>query len=129
MRDKIQRFMAGRYGQDELNRALLIAALVCMALSMLWRPFYSLALVFLVFEIFRMLSRNFGARSRERSLYVETKRKVVAKFKESKNLLFGTKTHKIYRCKNCHQQIRVPRGKGKIVITCPKCKTEFVKRT
>jgi ribosomal protein L37AE/L43A len=43
--------------------------------------------------------------------------------------LVGTKTHKYYRCTHCRQLIRVPRGKGKICISCPKCRTEFIKRT
>ncbi|HIW21835.1 MAG TPA: zinc-ribbon domain-containing protein [Candidatus Dorea intestinavium] len=118
MREKLQRFMIGRYGQDELNRTLNISALICIVLSFFIRPFYYLALLLLIYEIFRSLSRNFAARSKE-----------LGHYKEIKNLLFGTKTHKIFRCKNCHQQIRVPRGKGKISITCPKCKHQFIKRT
>jgi len=122
MRERLERFMIGRYGQDPLNRILLIAAMVLIVASMFWRPFYSLAFILMIITIFRMMSRNIGARQREYEFFAE-------KTREGKNLLFGTKTHKIFRCPRCHQQIRIPRGKGKIMITCPKCHQEFKKRT
>ena len=37
--------------------------------------------------------------------------------------------HRYFDCPKCRQPVRVPRGKGKIMITCPKCKERFQRKT
>ncbi len=127
----IRKFMYGRYGLDQFTRALIVIALLLSVLGSFGR---NPILVYgsylpIAYALFRTFSKNITKRERENVLYCT----VINSFKKFvinlKNLFFGTKTHKYYQCNHCKQTIRVPRGKGKICITCPKCKTEFVKKT
>lgn len=131
MREKIARFMAGRYGVDQLNRFLLAAALACMVVSILFRNgFFNLAaIVWLVLSYYRMLSKNHGARYKENAVYLKYSAKVKGFFKRQVSYVKQSKDFHIYKCPSCKQKIRIPRGKGKISITCPKCKAEFVKKS
>ena len=129
MREKIQRFMIGRDGVDALGKFLLGAVVVLWAINLFAnsRILYSWALLLMVYAYFRMFSRNTTKRYQENAKFLQIKNKVVAKFKSEKSQLKQRKTHHIYRCPTCRQKIRIPRGKGRICITCPKCKTEFTK--
>ena len=115
--------MLGRYGSDKLNMWILGAGFICSILS-IFIPFYGAQMVLstcstilLVWAIFRMLSRNTYKRYQENSRFLA----MLERFKD--------KNHKYFRCPRCRQQVRVPKGKGKIMITCPKCKTKFKKRS
>lgn len=129
MREKLQRFMIGRYGVDALGRFLLGAVVVLWAINLFVNSkiLYSWALLLMVYAYFRMFSRNTTKRYQENVKFLQIKNKVVARFKSEKSQLKQRKTHHIYRCPTCKQKIRIPRGKGRICITCPKCKTEFTK--
>ncbi|MBQ4259107.1 MAG: hypothetical protein IJB84_02445 [Lachnospiraceae bacterium] len=133
MRDKLQRFMWGRYGNDRFNQFLMITAMVLWLLSLFVRgSFYTLALVVMVYAYFRMFSRNIAKRSAENQWYLRHEMKVrsfLAKKKGQFTRVNADKTHRIYQCPNCKQKIRVPRGRGKIAITCRKCGNEFVRRS
>lgn len=129
MRDRMMRFMAGRYGNDPLNQALMAVALVLILASMFWAPLYTVALLPLVWGIFRMFSRNIEKRRDEGLLFERGKGRVIHFFKSTKNLLVGTKTHRYFRCPGCKQQMRVPRGRGQVSIHCPKCGADFQKKT
>ena len=119
----LRNFMVGRYGTDKLNMAILGAGLIACLLSMFIRfPLVNLLLTLLSYAlmgwaIFRSLSRNVYKRYQEKSRYL--------------NLLnrFKAKEHRYFSCPRCRQSVRVPRGKGKIAITCPKCKEKFIKKT
>ena len=116
-------FMAGRYGTDRLNMTILGAGLAASFLSVLIsNPKLDLLLVFLsyglmIWAIFRSLSRNTYKR------YLEN-RNFLQFFDRLKD-----RDHRYFNCPKCHQMVRVPRGKGKISITCPKCREKFVKKT
>lgn len=130
MREKLQRFMWGRYGNDQLNRFLMIIVLVFLVLSMIFRgPFYFLALAALIYSYFRMFSRNIAKRSAENQWYLKKSMKARGFFQKKKRELSQRKQYHIYKCPNCKQKIRVPRGRGRIAITCRKCGTEFVKKS
>ena len=123
LRTALQRFMAGRYGTDRLNMAILCAGLAFSLLASLL-PGAVLKLtcttasyVLMCFAIFRTLSRNIYKR-------YEENRKFMLFFQKIKD-----KDHRYYNCPRCHQQVRVPKGKGKISITCPKCREKFIKTT
>lgn len=128
------RFMQGRYGsygQDSMNRFLLGGALVIMALSLFvrWNIFYWIALAMIVYSYFRIFSRNYTKRYAENQAFLKHTAGIRKFFTVQKNEMRQRKTHHIYKCPECRQKIRVPRGKGKIAIRCPKCSTEFVKKS
>ena len=129
--NQIRRFMYGRYGFDQLSRALIVMALVISLISSFSRSGYILLISYipLFYAIFRTLSKNIAKRSQENMMYCQLAGRLKNRLSQLKLLALGTKTHKYYKCGKCRQTIRVPRGKGKISITCPKCRAEFVKRT
>jgi DNA-directed RNA polymerase subunit RPC12/RpoP len=130
MRQKLQRFMMGRYGNDGLNRFLMIVALVCLVISFFGPSiFYMLGLIFMGYAYFRMFSRQTYKRALENQKFYQWEMKVKSAWKRKKNEFAQRKDYRIYKCPNCKQKIRVPKGRGKIAITCRKCGTEFVKKS
>lgn len=123
MNSGIRHFMIGRYGTDKLNMVILGMGLIVCLISMLFRaPLLNLLLtvvsyIFMGVAIFRMLSRNTYKRYQENRKYLM----FLQRLKD--------RQHRYYDCPRCHQQVRVPRGKGKISITCPKCKEKFIRKT
>ena len=123
LRTGLQRVMAGRYGTDKLNMAILCSGLVFSLLAsfmpgaMLKLGFTMIAYGLMIIAIFRTLSRNIYKR-------YEENRKFLLFFQKLKD-----KEHCYYNCPRCRQQVRVPKGKGKISITCPKCQEKFIKTT
>ena len=118
-----RRFMDGRYGGDKLNITLVWVSLAAYIISLLI-PVAGVKLVLLVvyygilgWAIFRFLSRNIYKRYEENRKYLRLLERV------------KDKEHRYFDCPRCHQPVRVPRGKGKIAITCPKCKEKFIKKT
>lgn len=130
-KDKMARFMYGRYGMDQLSRNLSLICLVLLIVTMFVRNnvIYMIALVGIVYTYFRVFSRNISRRSEENEKYLIFHYKVVGKLNKIKFRITDSKTHRIFRCPSCSQKIRVPRGKGKISIKCPKCRIEFIKKT
>ena len=130
MREKLQRFMWGRYGNDNLNQFLLAVAFVSLIISFFGGGlFYLVATVVMAVAYFRMFSRNIAKRSAENHQYLKQRMKVRGIFAKKKKELGQRKTYHIYRCPNCKQKIRVPRGRGRIAISCRKCGNEFVKKS
>ena len=127
MRQRLQRFMMGRYGMDALSKFILGVVIVFWVLHMLFGlpVLYSWCIVLMVYVYFRMFSRNIAKRQSENLRFLNIKSKILSKFKWKKNS--QTKTHHIYKCPVCKQKIRIPKGKGRICITCPRCKNEFTK--
>ena len=130
-KDKMARFMYGRYGMDQLSRNLSLICPVLLIVTMFVRNnvIYMIALVGIVYTYFRVFSRNISGRSEENEKYLKFHYKVVGKLNKIKFRITDSKTHRIFRCPSCSQKIRVPRGKGKISIKCPKCRIEFIKKT
>ena len=129
MKEKLRQFMIGRYGTDELSKFMMKVVIVLWLLNMFTknRFFYSWSALVLVVAYFRMLSRNIQKRYQENQKFLEIKSKVLAKIRKEKSNMDQRKTHHIYQCPSCKQKIRIPRGKGRICITCPRCKTQFTK--
>lgn len=130
MREKFYRFMQGRYGNDRFNQFLMILALVCLVIS-LFGPniFYLFALAAIAYSYFRMFSRKIYARSAENQRYLKMEGRVRGFLSGQKKELAQRKNYHIYKCPNCKQKIRIPRGHGKIEVRCPKCSTCFIKRS
>lgn len=130
MRERLQRFMWGRYGTDRLNQVLLICAFLSLLISFLggW-IFYLLATVLMGYAYFRMFSRNVNKRSLENQKYLKQEMKVRGFFGKMKRDMAQRKEYHIYKCPGCGQKLRVPRGKGRIAISCRKCGNEFIKKS
>ena len=130
MKEKMQRFMYGRYGMDDLGRFMNIVVLVVFVLSMLLLPqLSSVAIALMVINYFRIFSRNTYKRSQENAVYLRLFGKIKAPFLGQIQRFKQRKTHRYFHCPSCRQSLRVPKGKGKLSITCPKCKTTFEKRS
>lgn len=134
MRERFQRFMQGRYGSDELSRVMLIAMVICVVLTWFTGGVLDLILniavwALLIFSYVRMFSRNHTKRWAENQKYLSFKNRILGDINRQKNYAQQRKTHRIYSCPQCRQKIRVPKGKGKIEISCPKCKAKFIKRS
>ena len=131
MKEKLIRFMYGRNGVDSLGKFVLAISIIVMLLAG-WTD--SLILSYLswigiIYLYVRMFSRNIYKRSSENQWYLNKSYKIRTFFYRQKNLLLQRKTHHIYKCPTCRQKIRVPRGKGRIEIRCPKCNTRFIKKS
>ena len=134
MRDKFIRFMQGRYGVDQFSRFLLGVALVSIIISMFVRGYFgtllnTIGLLAIVYTYFRIFSRNIQKRYGENQKYLSVTSKLRMRLNREKNIMDQRKTHHIYTCPGCGQKIRIPRGKGKIEIECPKCHTKFIKNS
>lgn len=128
---RLAAYMNGRYGYDQLGKLLIGASIVCLILSFFTFNdiFYYLGIILLVFCYYRMFSKNISKRDSENRKFTGLTGKVTARFRGSKRRISERKTHNFFKCRNCSQTIRVPKGKGNIYITCPKCKTEFQAKT
>lgn len=128
---KFNNFMSGRYGADELSVFLLFVYLTFSLLALLpyCQILYPLGLIACVFSLFRCFSRNTGKRYAERTRFLGFFNKTKSFFRRKRRIFKERKTHKFFKCKKCGAVLRVPKGKGRIEITCPKCKTKITKKT
>lgn len=130
---KLQRFMQGRYGYDELSRFLCIAALVILLLSYipLLRFLYVVAWILVLWAFIRSFSKDIYKRQMERQKYLAIQGRIKQQFTLWKNIWRDRKTHRYYKCANCKAVVRIVRPeRGKtITIQCPKCGQEIRKRT
>ena len=131
MREKLRRFMIGRYGTDGLNQFLSIASLVLLLIAIVSRIslFTWLGVVLLGFCYYRTLSRNISKRTEENYKFYTLKDRVGNKFRGLKEQWANRKVYHYYRCPQCRQRLRVPRGRGRIQISCPRCGTQFIKKS
>ena len=130
------RFMQGRYGVDAFARFTMGVALVLIILSVFFGSrsrtgalLDTLGLLVILYTYYRMLSRDIGKRSRENQKYLSVTSGIRQRFFREKNIMQQRKEYHIYSCPGCKQKIRIPRGKGKIEIECPKCHTKFIKKS
>ena len=118
-----RQFMIGRYGNDKLNMWILGGGVILCLISMFFsRPLVNLLLTVLSYvcmftAIFRTFSRNTYKRYQENRKFLL----LLDKIKD--------REHKYFSCPKCRQSVRVPRGKGKIAITCPKCREKFFRKS
>ena len=119
----LRNFMMGRYGTDRLNMAILGVGLAASLLSVFFRHtaldlvLFVLSYGMMFWAIFRSLSRNTYKRYQENRKFLQ----IFGRLKD--------RQHRYFDCPKCRQMVRVPRGKGKIAITCPRCREKFVKKT
>ncbi|MCL2666071.1 MAG: zinc-ribbon domain-containing protein [Defluviitaleaceae bacterium] len=123
MKKKIQAFMRGRNGADELSKSMNFLAIVLLMLGIIgprWIMYCAAAIIFL--NYFRVLSKNLPARAKENSWYVKRVNNLQMRVKQRK-------THRFFTCPKCKKTVRLPKGKGIIKITCTSCKNKFNGKT
>lgn len=128
---KLQQFMVGRYGSDQFTLFLSITGIIFSFLGNFrhLRLFYFIGTIMIFYGLFRSLSKNYEARRKELNWYLVWSEKPKAYIKLIMNQIRDRKTHRYFRCKSCKTVMRVPKGRGKIEITCPKCRMKVVKKT
>ena len=131
MREKLRQFMIGRYGTDGLNQFLSITSLVLLLIAIISRIslFTYLGAALLIVCYYRTFSRNISKRTEENYKFYTLKDRVDNKFKGWKEQWANRKVYHYYRCPQCRQKLRVPRGRGRIQISCPRCGTQFIKKS
>lgn len=130
MKEKLIRFMQGRYGVDTLNNHILILVIILFMLNIFFNiPLFNiLGYILWLLAIYRMFSRQTYKRYQENEKYLQTIQPLKQFYNLQKKRL-SDRSHKYYRCPSCKQMVRLPKGKGQIVVTCPSCKHKFEKRT
>lgn len=121
---KIIKFMQGRNGRDELANIVMYAFLAVYLVGVLFQSniICLISYVFLAYYMYRVLSKDLYARREENRRF--TTWMEIARIKKDQR-----KDYKIFKCKGCGRNIRVPRGKGKIEVTCPMCGNKTIHRT
>jgi hypothetical protein len=123
--------MIGRHGSDRLSVFLLIIALVLTVFADLFKLTFLKYTSFLIMAIgiYRVLSKNTVKRRMENYKFVMLTTHIQSSFKNIQTRIKDSKTHRHFSCPSCKATLRLPKGKGKIMITCPKCRKEFSKKT
>ena len=131
LKDKFRRFMVGRYGTDELNRFILTIVLVMVLCNLLLRSGLLVwtELLLLLLSYLRMFSQNTGARFKENQTFLNLRFRAQETTKNLKPRIEEARKYKIFKCPNCGQKLRIPRGHGKISIHCRKCGCDFERRS
>lgn len=131
MRDRMIQFMRGRYGYDKLGRVTMWSSLILFVIYALTgvRLLALIAIILLALTDFRLLSRNIARRSEENRVFLKSTAFITRRSARFKQSVKNRRHYHIYRCPNCKQKIRIPKGKGRIEITCPRCHIEFIKKS
>ncbi len=130
VRQMLARFMMGRYGMDQLNTTLLVLYFILYVIYLFTRlvalEFVAMVVLFVI--LFRMLSRNIDRRRAENSRFLQLTRPFCRHFKACRTRM-QDKEHRYFKCPNCGQQMRVPRGKGRITVHCRSCGATFEEKS
>lgn len=120
--------MIGRYGQDELGKFILSLALILLVINLFVKTsaLSAVALILIFYSYYRIFSRDTSARYAENKKFLDTIEPLRRKFFTSKNKYENRKVYKYIKCPNCKLEMKVPKGKGKIRVTCKSCGEKFV---
>lgn len=138
MKEKIIRFMQGRYGAyglDALTKFLLTIGLGIMFGSLAFRGrntglvCYLIGWGIVIYCYYRLISRDVTKRYAENQAFLSRTSAIRGFFRKQKSMWRQRKLYHIYKCPDCKQKIRIPRGKGKIEVRCPKCSATFIKKS
>lgn len=123
--------MVGRYGQDQLSICLLVMSIILTLLGQFTgiSAIVVISYVPLFIALNRSISRDIQKRRMENYKFMMFLSPFFSKVNTIKKRIEGSKTHKYYKCKNCSTTLRVPKGRGKIIVTCPTCKEKFTKKS
>lgn len=132
MKQKFYQFMIGRNGVDHFSRFLVYAALVFVVLDLIFGGsgiFYGAGIVCIVYSYYRIFSKKLEKRRAENAKYLRLQNKATAGFRNWRERVRQRKDYCFFRCPSCKAMLRVPRGKGKIRVTCRKCGNAFERKT
>ena len=134
IRNWLYKITAGRYGSDEFNRFLLVLMIIPLIASIFIRTkisivFWGVAILILIYSYFRMFSKNIYKRRAENQRYLNIRNKFLCFVSNTKEKIRTRRYYKFFKCPSCRTLLRVPRGKGKIRITCRKCGHIFTSKT
>ncbi|MGI6239208.1 MAG: hypothetical protein ACOYI5_06230 [Christensenellales bacterium] len=124
------RFMQGRYGADQLSRVALYVGIAFLLLSWLTplKIFSYLGLAIYFWVLFRMFSKNAERRSAENRWFLNATSGMRKSASQARNRAKNSKQYKYFRCVKCRSWLKLPRGVGKVTVTCGKCKHQFRKK-
>lgn len=130
IRNALQRFMYGRYGNDQLNMVLVLLSLALYLVFVVtsWTFLYAVSFVLMAAALFRCLSRNYDRRRAENGKFLSLVQPVTRWYRLRRTIR-RDKDHCYFKCPNCGQQLRVPRGKGRITVTCRGCGASFQEKS
>ena len=128
---KMAQWMVGRYGIDQLTQALMIAGCAVVLVNFFAHSgvLSTIALLLMGWGLFRCYSRNIAARAKELAKYQELMVKPKAWWRLTNKKWVNRKTTLYFKCKGCGSVLNVPKGKGKLRVTCPKCGTQVEKHS
>lgn len=128
----MKNLLKGRNGPDQLGQFILSIALLISLLNLfLFKTKILSAFVWLllIYSLYRLLSKQVYKRRQENWMFIQKMYPYQMKALKWANRQMDKKTHRHFRCPNCKQMVRVPKGHGLITITCPKCHTRFDKKS
>lgn len=128
---KLNAFMYGRNGMDAFNKFLFVVAIVFSVLSY-FKPLFllsPLSTLVIIYILYRALSKDLYKRQKENAKFWDLRQKFLKDFNLKKKMWQERNTHKYIKCKNCKTTLRVPKNRGKIEVTCPKCSCKSIHRT
>ena len=130
IRNALQRFMYGRYGNDQLNMVLVLLSLALYLVFAItsWTFLYAVSFMLMAVALFRCLSRNYDRRRAENGKFLSLVQPVTRWYRLRRTIR-RDKDHCYFKCPNCGQQLRVPRGKGRITVTCRGCGASFEEKS
>ena len=123
----LKKKMVGRYGVDQLSMALLSLGLILMIVTLpfKWLLIRLLSILPIILCYYRIFSKKIYKRQQENFKFIRFYTPIVKKIKLIQKRFKERKTHRYFKCPTCKQMLRVPKGKGNISVTCPKCKNDF----
>lgn len=124
----MKNFMIGRYGQDELGKFILSLTLILLVINLFVKTsaLSAVALMLIFYSYYRIFSRDTSARYAENKKFLDTIEPLRRKFFTSKNKYENRKVYKYIKCPSCKLEMKVPKGKGKIKVTCKSCGNKFI---
>ena len=125
----LRKFMYGRYGVDALSMNIIIFGFILSIAEPYLRIPHVVSMLIFIYAYYRVLSKDINKRYMENQKFLKTVKPITRTFKKFKIRMNGRKDYKYFKCKNCRQEIRVPKGKGKLRVTCPKCGEKTIKKS
>lgn len=127
----LRKIMTGRYGVDQLSNGMLVVSVILFVINMFIKnnivSYIGTVIIFLSY--IRIFSKDINKRYQENMKFLNWWNPIKYKVSSFRDRIKQSRTHKFFKCPSCGKSLRVPKGKGKINITCPSCKTVFEART